>query len=160
MNVIDGIDMNFHIKRKIDKIAIHHSGSRFGCALLIDQWHKERGWEGIGYHFVIGNGLPYPGSSYLPELDGMIEIGRNLEEIGAHVKGHNENTIGICLIGDEHFSMSQLNHLSKLLRRLMSWCDLSADDIMGHNEFEGANTLCPMINMNTIRKALMDTPNV
>jgi len=44
------------------------------------------GWSDIGYHAVI-------------MLDGTLELGRPLERSGAHVKGHNRNTIGVCYIG-------------------------------------------------------------
>ena len=61
-------DYNFHAHRiwnmgskklqmrEIKKIIIHCSDSEFGDAALIDKWHKERGWTGIGYHYVILNG--------------------------------------------------------------------------------------------------------
>ncbi len=42
--------------KEIKRIIIHHSASDFGDAKLIDKWHKERGWKGIGYHFVVLNG--------------------------------------------------------------------------------------------------------
>ena len=72
--------------RDIDKIIIHCSATQEGkeiSAATIDEWHKKRGWRGIGYHYVIG-------------LDGMIEYGRPITETGAHVKGHNKGSIGIC----------------------------------------------------------------
>lgn len=52
----------------------------------IDRWHRERGWNGIGYHYVI-------------RRDGRLENGRSLKEAGAHCKGHNKDSIGICLVG-------------------------------------------------------------
>lgn len=75
--------------RAIDTIVIHCSATPAGkdyTARDIDRWHKNRGWKGIGYHFVI-------------RLDGTIELGRPLAEVGAHVKGHNKHSIGICYIG-------------------------------------------------------------
>ena len=48
--------------------------------------HKARGWKGIGYHYLI-------------HLNGTISKGRPIEEIGAHVKGRNEDTIGVAYIG-------------------------------------------------------------
>lgn len=75
--------------RKITGIVIHCSANRPGSSMDargIDRVHKARGWKGIGYHFVILE-------------DGTIERGRPLEQIGAHVSGHNSNTIGICYIG-------------------------------------------------------------
>lgn len=75
--------------RRIDEIIVHCSATprgRYVTAADIDRWHCERGWNGIGYHYVVG-------------LDGNIELGRNENEIGAHCKGHNANSIGICYIG-------------------------------------------------------------
>lgn len=75
--------------RKINKIIIHCSATPEGrdvSAETIDQWHKARGWSEIGYHYVIS-------------LDGTIEYGRDIQKTGAHVKGHNKGSIGICYIG-------------------------------------------------------------
>lgn len=75
--------------RHIADIVIHCSatkeGKDFGAA-DIDRWHRDRGFNGIGYHFVV-------------RLDGTIETGRLLSLAGAHTTGHNQNTIGICYIG-------------------------------------------------------------
>tara|TARA_B100000780_G_C21126503_1_gene457282 strand:- start:3587 stop:3997 length:411 start_codon:yes stop_codon:yes gene_type:complete len=75
--------------RKISKLIVHCSATREGqeiSAATIDDWHKKRGWSGIGYHFVIG-------------LNGLIEYGRPVSKMGAHVRGHNKSSIGICYIG-------------------------------------------------------------
>lgn len=75
--------------RKIDEIIIHCSATAEGKdfnAADIDRWHKQRGFKKIGYHYVI-------------KLDGTIEKGRGVEEIGAHCLNHNKNSIGICYIG-------------------------------------------------------------
>ncbi|WP_165026833.1 N-acetylmuramoyl-L-alanine amidase [Dysgonomonas sp. ZJ279] len=75
--------------RKIDKIILHCSATKEGQDFKvadIDKWHKAQGWAGIGYHYVI-------------YLDGTIHEGRNENEIGAHVQGHNSNSIGVCYIG-------------------------------------------------------------
>ena len=75
--------------RRIDEIIIHCSDSPEGRndkAEDIRKWHKARGFNDIGYHFVI-------------DLDGTIEPGRPIEQAGAHCTGHNRNSIGICYIG-------------------------------------------------------------
>ena len=75
--------------RAIEELVVHCSATPAGKpfrAADIDRWHREQGWNGIGYHYVI-------------TLDGSIEPGRDLEEAGAHVAGHNRNSIGICYIG-------------------------------------------------------------
>lgn len=75
--------------RKINEIIIHCSATPEGrdvTAADIDKWHRQRGFACIGYHFVV-------------RLDGRIEFGRPLEKVGAHVKGHNAQSIGIVYIG-------------------------------------------------------------
>ena len=75
--------------RKIDSIIIHCSATKAGqdfTAADIDRWHRERGFNGIGYHYVVC-------------LDGRLEKGRDISLIGAHCKGWNEHSIGICYIG-------------------------------------------------------------
>lgn len=75
--------------RKIDSIIVHCSATKAGqdfTAADIDRWHRERGFNGIGYHYVI-------------RLDGRLEKGRDISLIGAHCKGWNERSIGICYVG-------------------------------------------------------------
>ena len=83
---------------------IHHTVSHDVSAKTIDQWHKERGWDGIGYHFVI-------------RKDGTVEEGRSLSKQGAHAKGRNK-FVGIVLTGYDEFTNLQIKSLKKLLRQL------------------------------------------
>ena len=85
--------------REIKSIVIHCSDSEWGGVADIDRWHKERGWDGCGYHFVITNGVTKAHDDYKPEADGLIQNGRDVEKPGAHVRGHNKYSVGICLIG-------------------------------------------------------------
>jgi len=75
--------------RSISSIIVHCSATPAGrdvSATQIDTCHRARGFNQIGYHFVI-------------RLDGSVEIGRPLEIVGAHCKGHNASSIGVCYIG-------------------------------------------------------------
>ena len=75
--------------RKITLIIIHCSAvkpDQTSSAREIDQWHKARGWKGIGYHYVI-------------RRDGSVEPGRPEETVGAHCQGHNSHSIGVCYEG-------------------------------------------------------------
>lgn len=75
--------------RRIDGIVIHCSANKAGSRITaedIDKMHRRRGWNGIGYHFVVTS-------------DGTIQTGRPLESPGAHVSGYNNHTIGICYVG-------------------------------------------------------------
>ncbi|MBD5423696.1 MAG: N-acetylmuramoyl-L-alanine amidase [Allobaculum sp.] len=75
--------------RKITKIILHCSATPEGrdfSVADIDSWHRAQGYDCIGYHYVIAR-------------DGRVFPGRPLDRIGAHCKGHNANSIGICYIG-------------------------------------------------------------
>ena len=75
--------------RKITKIIVHCSATPEGKDYSVDtirDWHLARGWRDIGYHFVIYR-------------NGEIAEGRPIEQSGAHCKGENYCSIGICYIG-------------------------------------------------------------
>ncbi|KAA6336270.1 hypothetical protein EZS27_015557 [termite gut metagenome] len=75
--------------RDIRTIVLHCSATKAGQRVTvadIDSWHKERGFKKIGYHYVVYE-------------NGEILTGRDISEIGAHVEGHNRESIGICYIG-------------------------------------------------------------
>lgn len=103
----------------LTKAVIHHTDSHDVSAKTIDQWHKERGWDGIGYHFVI-------------RQDGSIEKGRSLERKGAHARSgraySRNDYIGIVLTGRNIFSRKQTQALKSLLR------DLDVKHIEDHHE--------------------------
>ncbi len=139
--------------RDIREIIIHCSDSMFGDVALIDKWHKARGWDGCGYHAIILNGYPKRMiDGYKPNQDGAIEHGRDHETIGAHCLGHNQTSIGICLIGKTHFTSEQLfSTLPLVLLHLFEHYDLSPARMFGHYEFNQSKT-CPNINMVQYRK--------
>jgi N-acetylmuramoyl-L-alanine amidase len=94
----------------IDKIVIHCSDSPHGRgddASTVHTWHCQRGWSGLGYHHVITE-------------EGEVQAGRPHFWTGAHVKGHNEGSLGICLIGRDEFTGSQLLALRELHHDLVS----------------------------------------
>lgn len=77
------------MKRSVTEIIIHCSATPEGRAVTvadIDSWHRQRGFKSIGYHYVV-------------TLDGCVHQGRSENEIGAHCKGHNRHSIGICYVG-------------------------------------------------------------
>ena len=82
-------------------IVIHHLGQPFGTAESVHRMHLGWGYQGLGYHFLIGNGNGL--------ADGEVHVGYrwNQQLPGAHVVGPdatklNEHTIGICLVGNGH----------------------------------------------------------
>lgn len=76
-------------KRTITDIVIHCTATRAWQDISADdirRMHKAQGWADIGYHYVV-------------RLDGTIEPGRDVDKIGAHVSGHNANSIGVVYVG-------------------------------------------------------------
>ena len=128
--------------RKISEIIVHCSATPEGKHFTvadIDAWHKKRGFKCIGYHFVI-------------YLDGKVNVGRNIEEIGAHCLGHNANSIGICYIGGcaadgktpkDTRTEEQKASLVRLITELRSRFPNAR--VHGHNKF--AAKACPSFNV-------------
>lgn len=123
-------------------IVIHHSASEDDNAASMDKLHRNKGWDELGYHFVIGNGSK--------SGDGQIEVGSRWtkQKHGAHAKTpdnyYNEHGIGICLVGNfqNHGpSAAQLRSLDRLVRFLMTQTGVGPTAIMGHREVK--STLCP-----------------
>lgn len=129
-------------KREILEIILHCSATAEGKdfhAKDIDRWHRNKGWDCIGYNYVV-------------DLDGTIEIGRHINKIGAHTVGHNQKSIGICYIGGlasdgktakdtrteaQITAMHELvDELKKLYPRAFVFC---------HNQFD--NKACPSFKM-------------
>jgi len=97
-------------KRAWSGIVVHHSGSGHDTVESMDEYHKSKGWDGIGYHYVIyRNGKRYPG--------------RPVDKMGAHALtgkeySRNKTHIGICLVGDQEFTKEQISALYQLCRVL------------------------------------------
>lgn len=128
--------------RKIQFIIVHCSATKEGKdfkAKDIDKWHKEKGWDRIGYHYVV-------------DLDGTIEPGRPEEQVGAHAKGYNNNSIGVCYIGGldtngkskDTRTPQQKESLIKLLKELKAKYPLV--QILGHRDLLGVYKDCPCFN--------------
>lgn len=105
----------------------------------IDDLHRARGWRGIGYHWVI-------------RRDGRIEQGRNEEDVGAHARGFNEKSIGVCLIGgvtiddgetipENNFTEDQFSSLKVLIKRIVERHPIMW--IKGHRDLPGVAKACP-----------------
>lgn len=124
--------------RKITEIIVHCSATAEGRNYTvedIDRWHRNRGFGCIGYHYVIYR-------------DGSVHDGRDVDLVGAHCKGHNSHSIGVCYIGglasdgktakdtrtDEQ-KESLLNLFSKLTKLYPS------AKVYGHRDF--AKKACP-----------------
>jgi hypothetical protein len=128
-------------------IVIHHSATATGDAAVFDKMHRAKGWDELGYHFVIGNGT---GSG-----DGQIEVGPRWpkQKWGAHDKTpgnqFNEHGIGICLVGNfdvTHPTAAQIKSLERLVSYLMKTYRIPADHVLGHGETKATD--CPGRYMN------------
>lgn len=144
--------------RNLKKIIVHCSDSRFGNAALINEWHKARGWSGIGYHFVILNGHIAPKIDYDLVADGMVDIGRPVEQTGAHCEGQNADSIGVCLIGEENFTKFQMSSLRATLAWLCATYKISHDQVFGHRDFDKHGKTCPNFDVQEWWKTNQPTP--
>ncbi len=132
---------------------------------VIDQWHKARKWNGIGYHFVILN------NKHSSKADGTLENGRPKNIQGAHIKGLNSRSVGICCIGHgdkNNFTANQYESLYKLIKELMIEFSVPVEKIIGHREINNlvetgevssqyrTSKTCPgtKVDMNVIRQHL------
>ncbi|KGN97703.1 hypothetical protein HQ36_05355 [Porphyromonas gingivicanis] len=123
--------------RAIEKIIVHCSATPpeqdIGVA-EIRSWHQERGWCDVGYHYVV-------------RRDGSIEVGRAEELVGAHCRGYNRTSIGICYVGgvnsegqpEDNRTPPQRVALRKLVESLMERYPRAT--LHGHRDF--APKACP-----------------
>jgi len=94
----------------------------------IDRWHKERGWIGCGYHKII-------------RRDGTVEDGRDIDAMGAHVRGFNQTSVGVCLIGTDTFTDEQFESLANLIADLLA--KYPSASLRGHRDFPNVKKECP-----------------
>lgn len=148
-------------KRNIDsikRIIVHSSATRAGLDVgrdEIHEWHQARGFVAVGYHFVI-------------RRDGSIEKGRDIACVGAHAKGNNLDSIGICMVGglsengdaENNFTDAQFKSLLSLIDWLQEFIlqvPVGQDDVvLGHRQV-GA-TLCPSFDVPDKLRELRDAP--
>lgn len=90
---------------KVLGLVLHLSASKWGDAEEITKWHKERGFQTIGYHAVILNGIRKSNMVYQESDDGLIQMGRPESQNGAHCLAHGMNTcsLGVCCVGTPGF---------------------------------------------------------
>lgn len=101
---------NWSHRSGTSEIILHHAEASHASVEDINQWHLERGWTGIGYNYYV-------------RKDGTIWRGRPEWAVGAHAKGHNDKSIGICCEGaymTETMTAAQLAALKDLIRDIMS----------------------------------------
>lgn len=132
-------------KPSLRYITVHCSATQAAMDIGVDeirQWHLARGWRDIGYHFVI-------------RRCGVVELGRPLSKMGAHVRGHNKGNIGICLIGgtdkalqaQDNFTLAQRKALFGLIAQLQHQFEIKDEDVRGHNGWDSSKA-CPVMVIN------------
>jgi N-acetylmuramoyl-L-alanine amidase len=123
------------IMKNIELLVVHCSDSddRVNLtALDIHKMHLNFGWDGIGYHKIINR-------------SGKIENGRPEYWTGAHVKGLNTISLGVCLIGRHNFTKKQYFSLEKVLRKWKSIYPKAK--IVGHRDTGNTDKTCPNFNV-------------
>lgn len=115
----------------------------------VRDWHKERGFDDVGYHFLISR-------------KGCRQIGRAKDVIGAHARsrGFNHKSLGVALEGHgdyERWTLAQTRELLRLCHELMDEFSIPIHSVIGHRETGAAKT-CPgtLIEMGDFRGLLMD----
>lgn len=130
-------------------IVIHCSATPNGKAVSTEEirrWHMAepptgRGWSDIGYHAVV-------------ETDGGLGRGRPEDMQGAHVAGHNDNSLGICFVGTSRFSRLQFSTAKLAIKNWMLSYGITVANIFCHYEFDTAKAqgkTCPNMAIEDIR---------
>ena len=134
--------------RPIRLIIVHHSASPDSWTLEdVDRSHRARGFDCVGYHFVV-------------EKTGIIRLGRPVSKTGAHCKGLNSYSIGVCLIGSfedgGNVPAAQWAAAVSLVRDLLRQHGLPITEVYGHMEVKP--TLCPGFDAATFRDSVKCVP--
>ncbi len=134
-------------------IVIHHSATPTGGAAAFDKMHRAKGWDELGYHFVVGNGTD--------TTDGRVEVGPRWpkQKWGAHCKTpdnrYNDFGIGICLVGNfdaSRPSAAQMQSVEKLVAFLMKTYHISPDRVVGHGDAKPTDCPGRYMNVATVRR--------
>lgn len=132
--------------RTVDAIIVHCADTPVTMDIgysEIRHWHVDlNGWNDVGYHFII-------------RRDGTVENGRDIDVPGAHAKGHNSKSIGVCLVGgkgadgapEANFTLAQYQTLNALVARLRH--EHGGDiKVIGHRDV--SEKACPSFNVQAL----------
>lgn len=126
-------------RERTDYIVIHCAATKPDMDIglrEIDQWHKRNGWLGCGYTFIV-------------RRNGIIETGRALQQVGAHTRGFNHNSVSICMVGgidsdgdpDANYTQQQWDTLDSLVDVLTKIYPNAA--VVGHHDLDPKKS-CPV----------------
>jgi len=139
----------------VNYLILHHTGRNNDFPLFAKLRHVViRGWDDIGYHYLIGNQRPFT-------EDGKVYPGRPETFEGAHARGYNHCSLGICLIGDLDKTLPserQLRTLHAFLEQKMSEYGVPPEHVLGHRELPDVTKTCPgrLMNMSYLRATLFN----
>lgn len=129
--------------RELNKIVIHCSATEQGKHFTVEdirRWHLARNFSDIGYHYVI-------------YIDGKIERGRPIKKQGAHTKGFNKDSVGICYVGGlinkkpkDTRTIPQIHALRGLVEGLKIAFDIN--EVVGHRDLSH-DRACPCFDVKT-----------
>lgn len=138
--------MTYLPDNRVKWIVIHYSATpveRVTTIADIDAMHRARGFNEIGYHIYI-------------RRSGLVEHGRDLSqagrfETGAHSKGENSQSVGICYQGgvtlaepDTGFDSRTAAQVSAMIREIRALLVRFPNaKVVGHRDMPGAATQCP-----------------
>lgn len=142
-----GMDSIFQTETPIEEsrwgsIVIVHSGTPSGSAADIAQEHRGLGYDGLGFHFVIGNGTRmgdgeiHVGYRWIDQRDGA-------ELAGVRAGFASSGVIEICLVGDgdrRPFTDEQLHRLAQVVSALADRLDIPSDKINLHKDLAGTTS--------------------
>lgn len=144
--------------KKAKYIILHCSGTdvlSFNDVNIIKGWHQKRGWRTVGYHYFI-------------QANGTVQKGRKLDEdmviekdeVGAHALGFNDESVGICMHGNQFFTPQQFRAQALLIEDLKVQFNLDNTAVIGHNEIPSAKNkgkTCPNYSVEEFKKHYLKT---
>jgi len=130
------------LNKKIELLVVHCSDTPNNQNLSANDIHKMHlgfGWDGIGYHKVINR-------------SGKIEDGRPEYWVGAHVKGKNNISLGVCLIGKDYFTKRQFRSLERVLKKWKKTYPYAK--VVGHRDTGKTKKTCPNFDVTSWYKSI------
>ena len=138
--------------RKIDMIVVHCSGSRCNHPYTVEQLRHDHvevnGWFDIGYHYYITR-------------DGKVHECRPVERMGAHARGANANSIGICYEGGLDANGCIADTRTAAQKDAMFWLIINLHHrfpdikvILGHRDLPGVQKACPCFDATKLQPLL------
>lgn len=141
--------VQFNKRKETNLVVIHCAATKPSMDIglrEIRQWHVQQGWLDVGYHYIV-------------RRDGTVETGRPHDVVGSHVKGHNFESVGICMVGGiddagtpkDNFTDAQWAALEGLVWEISTVMYPNAR-ICGHRDLDSGKA-CPSFDVATWLKS-------